>query len=84
MVLVQEDDSHDEYVIYYLIQSLITTETKYLHVEKLALAAIQVVQHFRHYILLHRTIVISDCNPMQHILTQKLLGGKYSKWIVTL
>jgi hypothetical protein len=37
MVLVQEDDFHDEHVIYYLIQSLTTTETKYLHVEKLAL-----------------------------------------------
>jgi hypothetical protein len=29
-----------------------TTEAKYLHVEKLALAAVQVIQRFRHYILL--------------------------------
>jgi hypothetical protein len=60
MVLVQEDDSHDKNLIYYLSRSLTITETKYLHVEKLALAAIQAVQRFRHYILLHRTIVISD------------------------
>jgi hypothetical protein len=46
MVLVQEDDSHDEHVIYYLSRSLMTTETKYLHVEKLALAAVQAVQRF--------------------------------------
>jgi hypothetical protein len=46
MVLVQEDDSHDEHVIYYLSRSLTTTEDKYLHVEKLALAAVQVVQRF--------------------------------------
>jgi hypothetical protein len=84
MVLVQEDDSHDEHVIYYLSQSLTTTEAKYLHVEKLALAAVQAVQRFHHYILLRRTTVISDCNPMQHILTCQLLGGKYSKWIVIL
>jgi hypothetical protein len=76
MVLVQEDDSHGDHVIYYLIWSLTTTETKYLHVEKLALAVVQVVQHFRHYILLCITIVISHCNPMQHILTRQLLGGK--------
>jgi hypothetical protein len=82
MVLLQENDSHDEPVIYYLSQSLTITETKYLHVEKLALAAVQVVQCFRHYILLRRTTVISDCNTMQHILTRQLLGGKYSKWIV--
>jgi hypothetical protein len=75
MVLVQEDDSHDEDVIYYLSQSFTITETKYLRVEKLALAVVQVVQCFRHYILLCRTPVISDCNSMQHILTQQLLGG---------
>jgi hypothetical protein len=84
MVLVQEDDSHDENVIYYLSRSLTTTETKYLHVEKLALATVQDVQCFRHYILLRKTTVISDCNPKQHILTRQLLGGKYSKWIVIL
>jgi hypothetical protein len=84
MVLVQEDDSHDEHVIYYLSRSLMTTETKYLHVEKLALVVVQVVQCFRHYILLHKTTIISDCNPMQHILTRQFLGGKYSKWIVIL
>jgi hypothetical protein len=84
MVLVQEDDSHDEHVIYYLSRSLMTTEAKYLHVEKLALAVIQVVQRFRHYILLHNTTIISDCNPMQQILTCQFLGGKYSKWIVIL
>jgi hypothetical protein len=84
MVLVQEDDAHDEHVIYYLSQSLMPTEIKYQHVEKLALASIQAIQRFRHYILSHKTTVISHCNPMQHILTHRLLGGKYSKWIVIL
>jgi hypothetical protein len=84
MVLVQEDDSHDEHVIYYLSRSLTPTETKYLHVEKMALATIQAVQRFRHYILSCKTMVISNCNPMQHIFTGQLLGGKYSKWILIL
>jgi hypothetical protein len=35
MVLVQEDDNHDEHVIYYLSRSLSSTEIKYQHVEKL-------------------------------------------------
>jgi hypothetical protein len=81
MVLVQDDDSHDSHVIYYLSRSLMTTETKYLHVEKLTLA---VVQRFCHYILLRKTTVIFNCNPMQHILTLKFLVGKYSKWLVIL
>jgi hypothetical protein len=84
MVLIQEDDNHDEHVIYYLSRSLSSTEIKYQHVEKLALAVVQAVQRFRHYILSRKTTVISHCNPMQHILTCQLLGGKYSKWIVIL
>jgi hypothetical protein len=60
MVLFQEDDSHAENVIYYLSWNLMTTESKYLHVEKMALVAVQVVQHFCHYILLRRTTSISD------------------------
>jgi hypothetical protein len=84
MALIQEDDAHDEHIIYYLSQSLTLTEIKYQHVEKLALAAVEAVQCFRHYILSRKTTVISHCNPMQHILTRQLLGGKYSKWIVIL
>ena len=71
-------------MIYYLNQTLNPTELKYLHSEKLALAAIQVVQRFHHYILLRKTTVISDCNPMIYILTKQLLWGKYYKWIVIL
>jgi hypothetical protein len=67
-----------------LIQSLTPTEIKYLHVEKLALVVIQAVQCFQHYILSRKTTVSSHCNPMQHILTHQLLGGKFSKWIVIL
>jgi hypothetical protein len=81
IIIVQGDDLHDENAIYYLSQSLTTTKMKYMHVDKLALAA---VQCFHHYILLHKTTIIFYCNPMQHILTWKLLEGEYSKWIVIL
>jgi hypothetical protein len=48
----------------------------------LALAAIIIVQRFFHYIFFHTTMVIAHSNPMYHILTRQVLGGKYSKWIV--
>eukprot|EP00253_Pinus_taeda_P024751 PITA_24751 len=57
---------------------------KYSYVEKLALAAVQVIQRFRHYILFRKTTILSDCNPMMYILSRQLLGGKYSKWIAIL
>ena len=84
MVLVHEDEFGSEHVIFYLSRTLNPTELKYSHVDKLALAVVQVVQCLRHYILLRKTTVISDCNPMIYILTKQFQGGKYSKWIVTL
>jgi hypothetical protein len=84
MVLVQEDSNDNEHVIYYLSKSLSRPELRYSHVEKLAMAAVIAVQRFRHYILLRTTTVIADSNPMYHVLTRQVLGGKYSKWIVIL
>jgi hypothetical protein len=69
MVLVQEDDLLEEHVIFYLRRGLVGSELNYSHVEKLALAAVHVVQRFPHYILLHKTIVISIVNPFQYVLT---------------
>ena len=70
MVLIQDDNDGIEHVIYYLSHNLMDTKTQYAHLEKLALAAIHAVQHFRHYILLRTTTMISDCNPMTYILTR--------------
>ena len=84
MVLVQEDEELHDHVIYYLIQNLIDAELRYTHVEKLALATVHVVQHLRIYIPLRQTLVISHINPFQFVLTRKMLGGKYNKWIVIL
>ena len=84
MVLVQDDDDGNEHVVYYLSQNLLNSKTCYAHVKKLTLTTVQAIQRFRHYILLRTVTVISDCNPMTYILSQQLLGGKYSKWIVIL
>jgi len=84
MVLVQEDVSNNKHVVYYLSNDLSPTEIKYSHVEKLALVVVQVVQRFRLCILLHKTTIIYDCNPMQDILTRQVMGGEYSKSIVIL
>ena len=82
MVLVQESHDGEEHVIYYLSKSLLGSEIRYCHVEKLMLEEVFIVQRFRHYILLRKTTIIADANPMYHILTQQVLGDKYSCWIV--
>ena len=77
-------DDREEHVIYYLSKGLSGPELNYSHVEKLALAAVIAVQRLRHYILLWKTTIVADSNPMYHILTRQVLGGKYSRWIVIL
>ena len=84
MVLVQTDEHDQEHVIYYASKSLLDSETRYSHVEKLALATVIVVQKFLYYILLHTTTFYTDSNPMYYILTRQVLGGKYSRWIMIL
>eukprot|EP00253_Pinus_taeda_P024379 PITA_24379 len=83
MVLVQEDNEIEN-PIYYLSQNLNDTEMKYSYIEKLALATVQAIQRFPHYVLFRKTAISSYCNPMTCILLQQLLGGKYSKWIAIL
>ena len=63
MVLVQEDEEQRQHVIYYLSWNLIDVELHHSHVEKIALATVRAVQHFRHYILLRQTLVIAHINP---------------------
>jgi hypothetical protein len=84
MVLVQEDDLFSEYVIYYLSRGLVGPELNYSHIEKLALAAVHVVQRFRHYVLFRKTTIIAVMNPFQYMLTRRVIGRKISRWIVIL
>jgi hypothetical protein len=70
MVLVQEDNSFSEYVIYYLSQGLIGPELNYSHIEKIALAVVHIVQRFRHYVLFRKTTVIVVVNPFQYMLAR--------------
>ena len=84
MVLVQEDEELQKNVIFYLSQNLIDAEIHYSHVEKLALTTVHAVQRLRHYILLCQTLVVAHNNPFQFVLTRRMIGGKYNKWIVIL
>ena len=43
-----------------------------------------VVQRLCHYILLRTTTVVADVHPFQYVLSQRIVGGKFNKWIVIL
>jgi hypothetical protein len=84
MVLVQEDDELCENIIYYISRNLVGLEIKYSHVEKIDLVVIHATQRLHHYMFLCKTIVVVDVNPFQYVLTRRIIGGKYNKWIVIL
>ena len=84
VVLVQEDDKLVEHVIYYLNRALAGPELRYSHIEKLALAVVYPVHRLCHYILLRTTTVVEDVNPFQYVLSRRIVGGKFNKWIVIL
>ena len=84
MVLVQEDEELHEHVIYYLSGNLIDVKLRYTHVENLSLATVHAVQHLRQYILLCQIFLVAHINPFQFVLTRRMIGGKYNKWIVIL
>jgi hypothetical protein len=84
MVLVQEDDTLEEHVIYYLSRGLLGPELNYTHVEKLAWAVVHVVQQFHHYIFLCKTTIITVVNTFQYVLTRWVIGGKINQWIIIL
>jgi len=84
MVLVQEDDMLEYHVIYYIILGLVGPEFNYSHVEKLALAAVHIVQRFHHYILIRKTTFIVIVNPFQYVLTWWVIGRNIIRWIVIL
>jgi hypothetical protein len=70
MILAQEDYILEENIIYYLRRGLVGMKLNYSHVDKISLTVIHTVQRFRHYIFLHKTIVIFVVNPFQYVLTR--------------
>ena len=83
-VLVQEDTSRQEHVIYYVSQTLSGPPLRYPYEERLALAVVFSVQKLRHYILLSHTTVVADSNPMVYLLNRWLLQGRVAKWVIIL
>ena len=54
-VLVQEDDAHQEHVIYYVSQKLTSPPLRYSTEENMALAIVFLIQNTRHYIIANHT-----------------------------
>eukprot|EP00253_Pinus_taeda_P028747 PITA_28747 len=81
MVLVQEGNGI-EHPVYYFSHNLNDIERKYSYVEKLALAAVQAVHRFRHYILFRKTTILcvthEDAEKVLNDYCSSTCGGHQS------
>ncbi|KZR98925.1 Uncharacterized protein APZ42_005425, partial [Daphnia magna] len=74
-VLSQMKDGH-EHPIAYSSRPLTKAESKYGTTEKEALAVIDAIKHFRHYLLDKPFEIISDHRPLQWLKNQKENNGR--------
>ena len=82
-VLSQIQDEK-EVVIAYFSRQLKPAELKYATVEKEALAVVEAIKHFRHYLLDKPFTVISDHRPLQWLEEQKDNNGRLGRWAIRL
>ena len=73
-----------EVVIAYFSRQLKSPELKYATVEKEALAVVEAIKNFRHYLLDKPFTVISDHRPLQWLEDQKDNNGRLGRWAIRL
>ena len=81
-MLAQKNEQ--EQVVYYLIQTLVDYEIKYVYKEKLGLAIIFTTKKLRHYMLNHTTYVIAKVDPLKYMMNKTYQNTRTSKWIMYL
>ncbi|XP_019251290.1 PREDICTED: uncharacterized protein LOC109230222 [Nicotiana attenuata] len=81
-VLVREDQG-TQFPVYYASPTLGDAETRYPHLEKLALALISASRKLKPYFQCHRICVLSTY-PLQSILHKPELSGRLAKWAIEL
>ncbi|XP_075080310.1 uncharacterized protein LOC142165832 [Nicotiana tabacum] len=81
-VLVREDQGKKS-PIHYVSKSLLDAETRYSHLEKLALALIVVSRKLRPYFQCHPISVVT-AYPLRNILHKQELSGRLAKWAIEL
>ena len=65
--------------IFYVSKALVEEETRYLPLEKVALAIIHAVQRLLHYFQAHMVVVLTE-HPLQALLRRSDFTGRIAKW----
>jgi len=76
--------NRQEHIIYYISKQLSEPTLNYSHDEKMDLTVVHSVQKLFHYILIWKSNVVENANPMQYILGHRVINGKYAWWVIIL
>ena len=82
VVLVPKEDKQ-QFLIYYVGESLLHAETRYSSMEKLLLALVIAAKKLREYFEYHPIIIVSKF-PIKYVLRKPELIGRLAKWSVYL
>jgi len=67
-MLAQNNKNNKEQAIYYLIQTLVGYEIKYVYLGKLCLIMVFTTKKLRYYMLNHTTYVITKIDPLKYMM----------------
>ncbi|XP_056864055.1 uncharacterized protein LOC130511195 [Raphanus sativus] len=81
-VLVREEGRKHHH-IYYMSKSLLDAETRYSHLEKLALALVYAAPNLRPYFQAHQILVVTSF-PIKAVLHKPEVSGRLAKWAIEL
>jgi len=72
---VQKNEEGKEIALYYLSHTLVGAKLKYSPIEKICLSLIFAIQKLRHYMQAYTVQMISQADPIKHILSRLILNG---------
>ena len=83
-VLIAQECDGQERPVYYLSKLLKGPELNYRQADKLCVALMNVVTKLRHYMVTHKSKVITQLDLIKLLLQKPILTGRYAKWILML
>jgi ribonuclease HI len=83
-LLAQENQEGNQNALYYLSRMMVGAEHGHSPIENYFLALIFAVKKLRHYMLVHKVVLISKVDPLKYLMTQPILMGILAKWSIIL
>ncbi|KAL5547360.1 hypothetical protein UlMin_007047 [Ulmus minor] len=82
--LIAQEKEGVERPIYYLSRMTRGVECNYSPIERQCLALVYVAQRMRHYMLAHRTHLVSKSNPLRYMMRNPIPSSRLTRWILAL